>query len=88
MVQKQSLLRKVLFDIRRGRTESFPSCCIAFYALLWGRLSDLSQLSLTALKSWNKVIGDPYHRMMNSDNIQWGRIPCPKCLVKDKLGLP
>ncbi len=71
-----------------GKAEGFPSCCVLFYSLFWGRLSDLSQLSPIALKAWLKLIGDPYHRMMNSNNIQWGRIPCLKCLVKDKLGLP
>lgn len=82
------MLRNILFDVKNGHEDNFPSCCIAFYALLWGRLSDLSQLSPIALKVWLKLIGDPYHRIMKSNNIRWDRIPCPKCLIKDKLGLP
>jgi len=80
-------LRSIFYDINRGKREKFPICCVAFYSLLWGRLSDFSQTSPTTLKLWLKSIGNPYHRMMNSDNIQWGRIPCPKCIAKDKLGL-
>jgi|GEM_PF-6236066 len=82
------MLRKILLDFIRGKHEEFPSCCIAFYALLWGRLSDISQLSSLTLKMWLKLIGDPYHWFINSNNIQWDRIPCPKCVLKDKLGLP
>ena len=82
------MLRNIQYDIERGKQDGFPLCCIAFYSLLWGRISDLSQLSPTMLKVWTKLVGDPYHRIVNSDNIQWGRIPCPKCVAKDKLGLP
>lgn len=81
------MLRRIRYDILRGKREGYPACCVAFFSVLWGRLSDLSQLTPAALKMWLKLIGDPYHRMMSSDNIQWGRIPCPKCLVKDRLGL-
>lgn len=82
------LLRKILYDIDRGKEDKFPRCCIAFYSLLWGRLSDLSQVSHKTLKIWSYVIGDPYNRLIKSDKISWGRMPCPKCVLKDKLGLP
>lgn len=82
------MLRRIKYDMLRGNAEGFPSCCVLFYSLFWVRFSDLSQLSQIALKVWLKLIENPYHRMMNSNNIQWGRIACPKCLVKDKLGLP
>lgn len=81
------MLKNIIFDIKQGHYNNFPKCCIAFYATFWGRLSDLSQLSSTTLKVWLKLIGDPYHKIINSDNIRWGRIPCPKCVLKDKLGI-
>lgn len=82
------MLKKVLKDIKRGREDGFPVCCVAFYSFFWGRLSDASQTSTFMLRAWSKLIGDPYHRLIDSDNIVWGRIPCPKCIVKDKLSLP
>lgn len=82
------MLRKIRYDIRRGREENFPSCCVMFYSLAWGRLSELSQMSDSTLKSWNRLIGDPYWRFMKSGGVtSWCRIPCPNCVLKDRMGL-
>ena len=79
------LLREIRYDISRGREENFPSCCVMFYSLAWGRVSDLSQTSNHALKFWNKLIGDPYWKVMKSGGVEWNRIPCPRCVLKDRM---
>lgn len=81
------MLRKILYDIKRGQEDGFPTCCITFYSLLWGRMSDISQISPRLLNTWSTLIGKPYQRLARLDEINWQRMPCPRCIIHDRLGL-
>ena len=90
------MLRGILYDIHRGRVDKLPPCCIAWYSLIWGRLSGLSQNSKTNLKLWNKYVQVPYDRFIKfglrarnkDENISWHRIPCPRCVFKGEPSEP
>lgn len=86
------MLRSVLYDIDRGRDSDYPACCIAWFALVWGRLSDVSQLSEKHLVMWNNYVWSPYDRFVKfglkmrkkDESMSWHRIPCPKCVLMDE----
>lgn len=86
------MLRSILYDIDRGRDSDYPPCCIAWFALVWGRLSDVSQRSERHLTAWNKYVWEPYDRFIKfglkvrkkDENMSWHRIPCPKCALMNE----
>jgi len=90
------LMKRIVYDIQRGRDEKYPLCCVMWYSLVWGRISDISQASEKNLRVWTKLLGDPYWKLLDwgwkhngfQGEAHWNRIACPKCIIKSKPSNP
>jgi hypothetical protein len=94
MVQKQPMLniiKNIKWDIKQGRYNKFPTCCVTFYSFLWSRISDLgvSTDSIHETGWWRLLVCNPYNFLIKTgwklrgrdyQETTWNRIPCPKCI--------